>query len=282
MLASDVHFPADTAAALTLLETLLGALVFAGGTSILKEKADRVVELPPAVLCIHRIQELRRIARTEGALELGACVTLTELCPEGGLGLPDPLPALVETIGTRPLRNQATLGGNLATRDRFMTLWPLLSCLDAMAELRDSRGSRWVKVSRLVDADDRPAFPARALLCRVRIPLESPGFRLLSRSGTPYYTARDTTNFACTANVATGTLSAFKLILAGERCFRSRDTETALSGRKLPLSVKDADAFTGEYVERYRAFLQADKDWRGPGVEEFGALTHSVFQRLSR
>lgn len=285
MLASEIHYPADAASAISLLESLPDALVFAGGTSIMKDRAGRTVELPPSVLCVHRIPELRKLGRTERSLELGACVTLSEMVSQTGLNLPDPLPDVIESIGVRPLRNLATIGGNLATRDRFMSLWPILACMDAMVELRDARGSRWAKISRLVDGDGRPGFPAKTLLSRVRIPLDTPEFRVLARLGTPYYPGRDTANFACTAQVASGTLASFKLILAGERCFRSRDTENALSGRKLPLSHRDADEFTSEYIDRYREFFipasVADAP-RGPGVGEFTAIVSSVFQRLSR
>lgn len=296
MLASEVHFPEDTGKALALLDTVSDPLVFAGGSGIMRAKADRIAELPFSVVCIHRITELRRINRSEGLIELGACVTLASL-ETAPVALPPFLLRALGGIGVRPIRNIATLGGNLACPQRFMTLWPILASMDASVELREKKSSRWVNINRLVSDTARPALPERALLTRVRVSLEPESFAFMARTGPRHYPARESASFVCTARLGSGSVERFRLIHAGERCFRSREMEAALSGRKLPLSERESAAFAGEYVALYQDFLKKEEGEASAStgsappapqlspasdLPEFRALAESVFSRLSR
>ena len=65
MLVSDVHYPKDLAEALDIMRRRPGILVFAGGTDILREQGGRGISLPPDVLYIRDLPELKRAGLTE-------------------------------------------------------------------------------------------------------------------------------------------------------------------------------------------------------------------------
>jgi len=275
VLASEIYYPEDIPQLLALLASNPDALIFAGGTGIMRNRAERIVELPPTVLCVHRIAELKRVNRTERFLEIGACATLSNLQELASAGLPDPIPGILESLAVGPIRNIATIGGNLACPDRFMDLWPILACMDASVELKTVSTSRWVNLNRLISADGQPGFPPATLLSRIRIPLESPDFIATEKTGAKGYPAADSRRFVCIASVGRGAIESFHLAYSGLRHFRNRELEAALTGRKLPLPAKDAATFASAYIQSLSAV------W-GESPYEYGALIDSVFRRFSR
>ncbi len=275
MLVSEVHQPRDLSELLSLMRRLPGATLYAGGTELLREQASRYVTLPPELVSIASLLELRQVSLTERFVELGACLTLTEVLELKESALPELLALALRGVATAPIRNLATIGGNLATRSRFMDVWPALACLDALVELRDGSGARWINLNRLADDDGRPAFPAGVLLSRIRIPLERWDAVALRKVGRCGYPSRDSAVFALAARAEKGILAEFRLAFAGERALRLRDVESRILGRRLPLSAKERSAFAVEYREA-ATVLSPELALR------FGTLVDGALDLLSR
>jgi CO/xanthine dehydrogenase FAD-binding subunit len=236
VLASDVHFPKDLPEALDIMRKRPGILVFAGGTEILREQGGRGISLPPDLLYVKDLPELRRAGLTERFLEIGAAITISEMLELGETALPPLLVEAARGIGTPVLRNLATLGGNIAGKSRFMDTWPALACLDALVELRDQGGSTWMNVNRLVGDDGRPAFPEGGLMTRIRVPIARWDAFLLRKVGPGDYPSPDTAVFAFAARAEKGILVDMRIAFAGEIALRSRNLESSAIGRNLPLS----------------------------------------------
>ena len=272
---SEIHNPKDLAETLDAMARHPGALLYAGGTDILREQGARALDLPPVVICVGGLPELKRAGLSERFLEIGACVTLAEVLEIGESALPSLLAQALRGIGSPAIRNLATLGGNLACRERFMDSWPALACLDALVELRDQGGSTWMNVNRLSGPDGRPAFPAGGLITRVRIPLERWDAAVLRKVGNRDYPGPETAVFALAARVEKGILAEFRLAFAGERALRLRDIEARIIGRSLPLSERERAAFGAEYRKA------------GAGLPEalalqFGVLVDGALDMLAR
>jgi CO/xanthine dehydrogenase FAD-binding subunit len=281
VLVSDVHYPEDLQALLNLMRSLPDLLLYAGGTGLLRERGSRVLSFSPAVACLHRIPELRKSARTEGYIELGAMKSISEILSMASGTLPSPIDQIARGMMTHPLRNLATLGGNLATPERFMDLWAPLACMDALVELRSQESAKWVNLNRLVTQDGRPAFPKRTLLARVRIPLDAWDCILVAKTGVRDWPAEDTGIFLCMAKTGRGIIDEFRLLWAGERMIRSRDIEANVSGRKLPLSEREAAIFQADYRKHFSS-ATADAGCLDSVAPILQALIDTVFERLSR
>jgi CO/xanthine dehydrogenase FAD-binding subunit len=279
VLISDLHFPKDLAEALDTMAAKPGILVLAGCSGVLREQGGRGLSLPDNVLYVRDLPELRRAGLSERFLEIGAAVTLSELLELGEAALPPLLAEAARKVGTPAIRNLATIGGNLAERERFMDTWPALACLDALAELRDKGGSTWMNVNRLVGEDKRPAFPEGALLTRLRVPIVKWDAWALKKVGSPDYPSPDTAVFAFAAKVEKGILSDIRVIFAGEIALRSHSLEASLIGTALPLSRKETDQAKTGYRELAASL--------GPGLDpglalQLDALIDEAFGLLSR
>ena len=124
------------------------------------------------MLDLWRLAELRGIAITNGALELGALTTYTEirqsaLCAEHA-------PALVEaaaTIGAAQIQNRGTIGGNAMNASPAGDTLPVLLALDAELVAGGSSGERVIPANAFWPAYRRTALRPDELLVRIRIPI---------------------------------------------------------------------------------------------------------------
>jgi CO/xanthine dehydrogenase FAD-binding subunit len=88
------------------------AVPVAGGTDLMVEvNAGRL--RPPALLDLSRVEELAGSRRDNGSVFVGAGTTFAAIAHE--LTEFRPLAEAALTLGSPPIRNRATLGGNLAT-----------------------------------------------------------------------------------------------------------------------------------------------------------------------
>ena len=202
---------------------------------------------PLPVLDLHRVKELRSITGSDRYIELGACVSLQsilELPKRRSLG---PLKQAILGIGSTPIRNIATIGGNIATRSRFMTCFPILACMDVALETRDASGARWSNVQHLMDADGNPSFPPATLLTRIRIPTSFWDNYCVRPMGDDGYPDAGSYTFASVARLEKNTIVELRVCAAGIRFIRSRDAELELVGKRLPLGHKETDSLMASF-----------------------------------
>ncbi len=144
----------------------------AGGTDLLVQITGEIGPPPERVLDLWRLEELRGIAIANGALELGALTTYTEirqsaLCVEHA-------PALVEaaaTIGAAQIQNRGTIGGNAMNASPAGDTLPVLLALDAELVAGGPSGERAIPATEFWPAYRRTAVRPDELLVRVRIPI---------------------------------------------------------------------------------------------------------------
>src|SRR4051812_28936590 len=108
--------PRNLADAVRLYRETPSCRLLAGGTDLMVMlHAGAIRPAPSALLDLWSLGELKGIRRKDGALEVGAAESYTNI-----IGSPDiqrHLPALVQaarTIGAAQIQNRGTLGGNLA------------------------------------------------------------------------------------------------------------------------------------------------------------------------
>lgn len=259
---ATVSFPDTLGELLGLRRRAPDALLYAGGTYILSHRSGRFLNLPSGVISIQDVEELRRISRTERAIELGAGVTVDRALRLGERHMPRALYAALSSIGPPAVRGLATLGGNLAVPARLMTLVPILTLLDARMELRRSGGSRWIPVSRFHLADGTRDIRTGEIVTRVRIPIQHWSTEMFRRFGNELSPESDPLTVCGLARISNGIVEEIRLngTASGRVLLRSRTMEAELVGRRVPLSLRDVDAARDEFGELPGALTDLQRD----------------------
>jgi len=143
----DYHRARSLAEAHQLLAANPGAKFLAGGHSLIPLLKLRLA-MPPAVIDIGRIPELRGIAVKDGSLRIGALTTHAELAASADVQRS--AAALAEAagqVGDPAVRNRGTVGGNIAHADPASDLPTVLVALGAHITVVGPRGERTLDAS---------------------------------------------------------------------------------------------------------------------------------------
>src|SRR6266550_386850 len=222
-------------------------LVMGGGTSLVILMKQDLVR-PRRVLGLRRVAQLREIAGTGGALRLGALAT------HGALGrsmvVRAHAAALASTfaaVATVRIREQATLGGNLAHADPAQDPPVTLIALDGVAVARSRFSERRIPLDALFTDLFETSLERGELLLRVELPPVPKGARVTYKKFLPatlddYATISVAAVVAIDAN-ASVTHARIALGGAGPVPLRARDAERSLAGRRLDdAAIREAAA----------------------------------------
>lgn len=182
------HAPHSVADALALMRAdPAHSRYLAGGTDLYLALEHRLAD-------VHTVIDLKRIAALDaiaeapgGGWRLGACTRVAAI--EQHEGLRAQLPALCSAaavVGGPPIRNRATLGGNLCNASPAAdTATPLLA-LGALVTVSDGDGERSLPLAGLWRGPRQTTLPPDAMLTAVELPAPPPrsgnAFTRLTRS----------------------------------------------------------------------------------------------------
>lgn len=185
--------PATLAAALRMKQSQPQAQWLAGATDLGLE-FSRNAQHPKPLIAIDALAELTQFTLTDGQLEIGAAVCLSDLQAalrgQNQLDLSDyrngalrGLYTMLHWFAATQVRNRATLGGNLGTASPISDLLPVLLALDAEIVLQNADGARCLQASNYFLDYRKTALAPDELVRSVRINLsKNPEHRTLTQS----------------------------------------------------------------------------------------------------
>jgi carbon-monoxide dehydrogenase medium subunit len=240
--------------ALQLLSNDAESHLIAGGTSVMLLIQLGLME-PTHLVSLRKVTELRGIATgPDGALEIRPMTTHRQL--ETSADVQRFCPALKDTFGhvaTVRIRNQGTVGGNLAHADPAQDPPPMLIALDADVTLRSATRERRVALEEFFTGYLSSVAEPGEILTSIHVPALPAGTRATYVKFLP----RTHDDYA-TVSVAAA------LRMNGEQCedvrlalgsvaptpVRARVVEDALRGQKLSDAViRDAAALVPDLLD---------------------------------
>ena len=156
------------------------ATCVAGGTEVGVGVA-KMFKRHTTYIGLQRIRELLEIRRGPDALWLGGGVTLTDAMPTLRRDFPS-LHEMCRWFASRPIRNRATLGGNLATASPIGDTAPVLLSLGASLVLVSKTGTREVGIEDFFTDYRKTVLHKNELIQWVRIPFAPAGMKRLEKS----------------------------------------------------------------------------------------------------
>jgi aerobic carbon-monoxide dehydrogenase medium subunit len=282
----EYHEPDTLAEALDLLARHgEDAHLVAGGTAFTLLWRQGLLR-PGHVIGLRRIGSLGGITSTNDGLVIGA--TVTHRAVERSEDVARHCRALTRTfasVATVRIRNQATIGGNLAHADPAQDPPPMLIALGAEIVAASRDGQRTIPIDELfVDVFTTSLRPGE-ILASVRVPVLAPGTRATYVKFLPR-TADDYATVAVAATLrlaADGTIADARIALGacGPTPVRARTVEKALTGsRPDPARIAEAAAtVTGDIApfDDVRGSAEYKRDMARVWTQR--ALTSLVAQR---
>ena len=157
----------------TSLDEALDALAHAPDAHLLAGGTDFMVEVnfgrrrPDRIVALRRVAELRGWTTDDGAFDLGAMVTYTQIERELAGALPA-LAAASRTVGSPQIRNAGTIGGNIGTASPAGDALPLLTALDAHVVCAGIDGGRTLPLTEYITGPKQTDRRPGELVTRVR------------------------------------------------------------------------------------------------------------------
>ena len=144
------------------------AKILAGGTDLLIGIRRGTVQ-PDCVIDITRIAELKGIYQQNGHIVIGALTTHSQVCLDAQMpGWAPLLAAACREVGSRQIRNRASIGGNLANASPAGDSIPALYALEAEVHLQGAHSDRWIPVDTLFSGPGVTVRQPDELLTAVR------------------------------------------------------------------------------------------------------------------
>jgi len=167
--------PEGVAEAVAELGRAGNARVIAGGTALVPMMRLGMIR-PDCVIALDRVKALGGIREQDGALRLGAMVTMADL--HRALLVRAGWPLLAEAAGrvaTPAIRSSATLGGNLAYAEAASDVAPALLCLEAAVEIAGAQGERTVPIGQFFTSFFETALGPGEIAISISVPPCPPG-----------------------------------------------------------------------------------------------------------
>jgi len=219
--------------------------VLAGGQSLLLMLRAGLLR-PESLLSLNDIPGLGGIASTpEGGLSIGALATHREILSSPLVRRRAPLLAeAAEKIGSTPVRNFGTLGGNLCHNEMGGDPPPALLVLDARAECASARGERKVPLADFFTDYFATALAPDEILLGIEVPPQPAGLRAAYLKSAMRPGDLAIVGVAAALEIEDGVCRAARVALGGVGpvAFRAAEAETILRGRRLDDGVVAAAA----------------------------------------
>ncbi|MBZ0136299.1 MAG: xanthine dehydrogenase family protein subunit M [Planctomycetes bacterium] len=258
-MAYEYHRSGSLEEALVLAAGDDSALI-AGGTDLLVALRKRKRPAPRHMVSIRSLPELAEVSEQAGSLHIGAGVPMADVL--ANTVVREHLPALtaaLAVIGSRQIRNVATLGGNLCNASPAADSAPPLLVYEATLELAGSSGRREIAISDFFLGPGRTVLRPGEIMTAIRVPLPGAGAQsaflrrsrvamdLATASLAAAYTARD--GKLINLRLAAGAVAPTPL--------RLRRTEAFLEGKPV------AEETLAEAAEIARSEVAPISDLRG-------------------
>ncbi|HEY2987734.1 MAG TPA: xanthine dehydrogenase family protein subunit M [Candidatus Binatia bacterium] len=221
--------------------------VLAGGQSLLLMLRSGLLR-PGSLLSLNNLSGLGGIEATpDGDLHIGALATHREIIASPLVRAKAPLLAqAAEKIGSTPVRNFGTLGGNLCHNEMGGDPPPALLALEARAECVSARGKRKIPLADFFTDYFATALAPDEILLGIEIPSQPVGSRAVYLKQTMRPGDLAIVGVAALLQMQDGVCREAKLALGGVGpvAFRAVEAEKLLRGQRLDDGVIAAAAET--------------------------------------
>ena len=229
-------------------------IIWAGGSFIGSNAIARLDSQSRDLISLQRIDELKRIYRTDRFIDLGATVTLERMLRLEAQLLPDSLRQAILTSVPAPARSLATLGGNLCVNGELLNLLPWMAIADARFEIRRQGSTRTVAANKFMTGHGQPGLEMGEILTRIRIPLGWWNHQVYRRIDAGHDHQTTALAFCGLAEIHKDLIEDIRVgyLFSNLRMQVFPAADTSLIGHRLPLSEREIQSYATQARKNLR------------------------------
>lgn len=233
------------------------AIFWAGGTYLMGKEFSYPAVEPIDIISLEKMDEMKRITRTDSSLEVGAMVSIKAFTRIAKSFFPTSVYNALTSISTQIVRSQATVGGAICTQNIKTSLTSILYCLDTMVEIRTigkRSPARWIPFEKLFDKLGGLMLPSNVLLTKIHIQSCPNSIICFESTGSPMIKPEDTTQFTIRCKMAQNTIT------ESRHCFNfpsiglhnSEQLQINLTNIQLPMNPNRIIKLTEELISELK------------------------------
>ena len=227
-------------------------IILAGGTNIkvkTKKWSGGLSDFESDIILIKHLQELKNISIDKNYTSIGAGCTLAEL--EETIVLPKYFSEVILSMASVPIRNVATIGGNICNVVSEGDILPLLYALDAILIIESLSGTREIAIADFILGPGKKDLRAEELLVEIRIPTNNLKSFYYKKVGTKRSNSLAKASFIGLYILENERIVDIRMAFGavGARVVRSTELENSLKGlnkEEFEIVLKDLDK---EYIK---------------------------------
>ncbi|CRF32412.1 carbon monoxide dehydrogenase medium subunit [Brachyspira suanatina] len=161
------------------------SVIFAGGTDLMVEHlrgSNLIAKFDKPILFINDIEELKGIKEDENNIIIGALTTFDEIIKSDLT--PQVLKDSASGIAGPPIRNIATIGGNICNASPSADSLPSLYAMDAVLVLKSKNSQREVKIKNFITGVSKTILKNDEILTHIIIPKKDYKYSFYRKIGT--------------------------------------------------------------------------------------------------
>ncbi|MBW5388786.1 FAD binding domain-containing protein [Brachyspira hampsonii] len=161
------------------------SVIFAGGTDLMVEHlrgSNLIAKFNKPILFINDIDELKGIKEDENNIIIGALTTFDEIIRSNLT--PQVLKDSALGIAGPPIRNIATIGGNICNASPSADSLPSLYAMDAVLVLKSKNSKREVKIKDFITGVSKTILKNDEILTHIIIPKKDYKYSFYRKIGT--------------------------------------------------------------------------------------------------
>ncbi len=246
------------------------AHILAGGTdTIIDIRSGRIT--PELIIKIDRVDELTdKVRFNKQGLLIGALATLNNITLDKGISKYFPsLTRAAASVGSKQIRNRATLAGNICNASPAADTVPALLIYDAIVNTISAKGCKQVPIDMFITGPRKTVLKNNELVESIFIPYKqfkygSSYLRLARREGV------DLAMLCIGSLISENGDVSIALGAVGPRAFRAYETESLLKGKAF--EKKNVDSVMDTLVNETSPItdLRASKEYRQEMVVRLG------------
>jgi CO/xanthine dehydrogenase FAD-binding subunit len=249
-----------------LWESEPAATVYAGGTDLLVKMRQGAVR-PSVLICLERLDGLQGVTREGDFIRIGSCSTHAHLLESAVIRKHFPILAqALAVLGSPPIRNMGTIGGNICTASPAGDTLPPLYALEAEIELYRKDGSRRLPIKDFLTGPGQICCKPGEILTAIWVP-KADGYSLqhFEKVGQRNALAIAIASLAALVSwSSTGVVEKVRLAWGsvGPTIVTCPEAEQALVGEKLTMkALQQAAALVRQAISPI-SDIRADADYR--------------------